>query len=191
MRLRKSSNRKLYLCIGNQSGIGVWAIIMTAKTAPANAATPITAAIFLLRFFFTALQINIAKNTQTTAAASAIISVSHNHESSYNILIRSPYLSLANTGICLPFLSTILHYYTSLIMYRLHVSSFFTVFILYNMLEKRRLICRRLFVLYSLHFIDDDHIISTLNINLITHMISKCFEPLAQKLNSWNLLFAI
>lgn len=96
MRLRKSSNRKLYLCIGNQSGIGVWAIIMTAKTAPANAATPITAAIFLLRFFFTALQINIAKNTQTAAAASAIISVSHNHESSYNILIRSPYLSLAN-----------------------------------------------------------------------------------------------
>ena len=145
MRLRKSSNRKLYLCIGNQSGIGVWAIIMTAKTAPANAATPITAAIFLLRFFFTALQINIAKNTQTAAAASAIISVSHNHESSYNILIRSPYLSLANTGICLPFLSTILHYYTSLIMYRLHVSSFFTVFILYNMLEKRRLIDRRLF----------------------------------------------
>ena len=145
MRLRKSSNRKLYLCIGNQSGIGVWVIIMTAKTAPANAATPITAAIFLLRFFFTALQINIAKNTQTAAAASAIISVSHNHESSYNILIRSPYLSLANTGICLPFLSTILHYYTSLIMYRLHVSSFFTVFILYNMLEKRRLIGRRLF----------------------------------------------
>ena len=191
MRLRKSSNRKLYLCIGNQSGIGVWAIIMTAKTAPANAATPITAAIFLLRFFFTALQINIAKNTQTAAAASAIISVSHNHESSYNILIRSPYLSLANTGICLPFLSTILHYYTSLIMYRLHVSSFFTVFILYNIIEKRRLIGRRLFVLYSLHFIDDDRVTSTLNINFIAHVISKCFEPLTLKLNSWNLLLTI
>ena len=80
----------------NQSGIGVWAIIMTAKTAPANAATPITAAVFLLRFFFTALQISMAQTTQTAAAASAIISVSHNHESSYNILIRSPYLSLVN-----------------------------------------------------------------------------------------------
>ena len=191
MRLGKSSNRKLYLCIGNQSGIGVWAIIMTAKTALANAATPITAVVFLLRFFFTALQINIAKNTQTAAAASAIISVSHNHESSYNILIRSPYLSLANTGICLPFLSTILHYYTSLIMYRLHVSSFFTVFILYNMLEKRRLIGRRLFVLYSLHFIDDDRVTSTLNINFIAHVISKRFEPLTLKLNSRNLLLTI
>ena len=69
---------------------------MTAKTAPANAATPITAAVFLLRFFFTALQISIAQTTQTAVAASAMTSVSHNHESSYNILIRSPYLSLAN-----------------------------------------------------------------------------------------------
>ena len=69
---------------------------MTAKTAPANAAAPITAAVFLLRFFFTALQISMAQTTQTAATASAITSVSHNHESSYNILIRSPYLSLAN-----------------------------------------------------------------------------------------------
>ena|GEM_PF-6280074 len=69
---------------------------MTAKTAPANAAAPITAAAFLLRFFFTALQISMAQTTQTAATASAITSVSHNHESSYNILIRSPYLSLAN-----------------------------------------------------------------------------------------------
>ena len=80
----------------NQSGIGVRAITMTAKTAPTNAATPITAAVFLLRFFFTALQISMAQTTQTAATASAITSVSHNHESSYNILIRSPYLSLAN-----------------------------------------------------------------------------------------------
>lgn len=82
----------------NQSGIGVRAITMTAKTAPANAAAPITAAVFLLRFFFTALQISMAQTTQTAAAASAMASVSHNHESSYNILIRSPYLSLANCG---------------------------------------------------------------------------------------------
>lgn len=80
----------------NQSGIGVRAITMTAKTAPANAAVPITAAVFLLRFFFTALQISMAQTTQTAAAASAMTRVSHNHESSYNILIRSPYLSLAN-----------------------------------------------------------------------------------------------
>ena len=80
----------------NQSGIGVRAITMTAKTAPANAAAPITAAVFLLRFFFTALQISMAQTTQTAAAASAMTRVSHNHESSYNILIRSPYLSLAN-----------------------------------------------------------------------------------------------
>ena len=80
----------------NQSGIGVRAITMTAKTAPANAAAPITAAVFLLRFFFTALQISMAQTTQTAATASAITSVSHNHESSYNILIRSPYLSPAN-----------------------------------------------------------------------------------------------
>lgn len=72
---------------------------MTAKTAPANAAAPITAAVFLLRFFFTALQISMAQTTQTAATASAITSVSHNHESSYNILIRSPYLSLANWNI--------------------------------------------------------------------------------------------
>ena len=142
MRLGKSSNRKLYLCIGNQSGIGVWAIIMTAKTAPANAATPITAAVFLLRFFFTALQISMAQTTQTAAVASAMTSVSHNHENSCNILIHSPYLSLANTGICLPFLSTILHYYTSLMMYRLHVSSFFTLSFktLFFMLKLPRLI---------------------------------------------------
>lgn len=38
----------------------------------------------------------MAQTTQTAATASAITSVSHNHESSYNILIRSPYLSLAN-----------------------------------------------------------------------------------------------
>ena len=82
----------------HQSGIGVRAITMTAKTAPANAAAPITAAVFLLRFFFTALQISMAQTTQTAAAASAMTSVSHNHESSYNILIRSPYLSLANCG---------------------------------------------------------------------------------------------
>ena len=80
----------------NQSGIGVRAITMTAKTAPANAAAPITAAVFLLKFFFIALQISMAQTTQTAAAASTMTSVSHNHESSYNILIRSPYLSLAN-----------------------------------------------------------------------------------------------
>ena len=80
----------------NQSGIGVRAITMTAKTAPANAAVPIAVAVFLLRFFFTALQISMAQTTQTAAAASTMTSVSHNHESSYNILIRSPYLSLAN-----------------------------------------------------------------------------------------------
>ena len=80
----------------NQSGIGVRAITMTAKTAPANAAAPITAAVFLLKFFFTALQISMAQTTQTAAAASTMTSVSHNHESSYNILIRSPYLSLEN-----------------------------------------------------------------------------------------------
>ena len=87
----------------NQSGIGVWAIIMTAKTAPANAATPITAAIFLLMSLLTILQISIAQTTQTAAVASAMTNVSHNHENSCNILIHSPYLSLANTGICLPF----------------------------------------------------------------------------------------
>jgi hypothetical protein len=38
----------------------------------------------------------MAQTTQTAAAASAMTRVSHNHESSYNILIRSPYLSLAN-----------------------------------------------------------------------------------------------
>lgn len=59
----------------NQSGIGVRAITMTAKTAPANAAAPITAAVFLLRFFFIALQISMAPTTQT--AASAMTSVSH------------------------------------------------------------------------------------------------------------------
>ena len=80
----------------NQSGIGVRAITMTAKTAPANAAAPITANIFLLSFFFAALPISAPQTTQTAATASAITSVSHNHESSYNILIRSPYLSLAN-----------------------------------------------------------------------------------------------
>ena len=52
----------------NQSGIGVRAITMTAKTAPANAAAPITAAVFLLKFFFTALQISMAQTTQTAAA---------------------------------------------------------------------------------------------------------------------------
>lgn len=86
----------------NQSGIGVRTITMTAKTAPANAAAPITAAVFLLRFFFTALQISMAQTTQT--ATSAMTSVSHNHESSYNILIRSPYLSLANWKLYLPIL---------------------------------------------------------------------------------------
>ena len=84
-------------------GIGVRAITMTAKTAPANAAAPITAAVFLLRFFFTALQISMAQTTQTAAAASAITSVSHNHKSSYNILIRSPYLSLANWDLIISF----------------------------------------------------------------------------------------
>ena len=41
--------------------------------------------------------------TQTAAAASAITSVSHNHKSSYNILIRSPYLSLANWDLIISF----------------------------------------------------------------------------------------
>lgn len=98
----------------NQSGIGVRAITMTAKTAPANAAAPITAAVFLLRFFFTALQISMAQTTQTAAAASAMTRVSHNHESSYNILIRSPYLSLANWKFYFPFPRHYILFFTSI-----------------------------------------------------------------------------
>ena len=45
------------------------------------------------------------------------------------------------------------------------------------MLEKRRLIGRRLFVLYSLHFIDDDRVTSTLNINFIDLYIVSFYTP--------------
>ena len=73
-----------------QSGIGVRAIRMTARIAPANAAAPTTASIFLLGRLFVALQISAAQVTQTAAAASAIPSISHNQDSSYKILMRSP-----------------------------------------------------------------------------------------------------
>ena len=73
-----------------QSGIGVRAIRMTARTAPANAAVPTTASIFLLGRLFVALQISAAQVTQTAAAASAMPSISHNQDSSYKILMRSP-----------------------------------------------------------------------------------------------------
>lgn len=72
-----------------QSGIGVRAIRMTARTAPANAAAPTTASIFLLGRFFAALQISAAQVTQTAAAASAMPSISHNQDSSYKILMCS------------------------------------------------------------------------------------------------------
>ena len=107
----------------NQSGIGVLAIIMTAKTAPANAATPITAAIFLLMSLLTILQISIAQTMQTAAVASAMTSVSHNHENSCNILIHSPYLSLANTGICLPFFDS--KYFSVYFWHRLFIMKLF------------------------------------------------------------------
>ena len=73
-----------------QSGIGVRAIRMTARTAPANAAAPTTASIFLLGRLFVTLQISAAKVTQTAAAASAMPSISHNQDSSYKILMRLP-----------------------------------------------------------------------------------------------------
>lgn len=73
-----------------QSGIGVRAIRMTARIAPANAAAPTTASIFLLGRLFVALQISAAQVTQTAAAASAMPSISHNQDSSYKILMRSP-----------------------------------------------------------------------------------------------------
>ena len=73
-----------------QSGIGVRAIRMTARIAPANAAAPMTATTFLLSFFFAALQISAAQATQTAAAIRAIPSVSHSHDSSYRILMYSP-----------------------------------------------------------------------------------------------------
>ena len=75
--------------ISCQSGIGVRAIRMTARIAPTNAAAPMTANNFLLSFFFAALQISAAQATQTAAATSAMPSVSHSHESSCSIFMRS------------------------------------------------------------------------------------------------------
>ena len=72
-----------------QSGIGVWAIRMIARIAPTNAAAPMTANNFLLSFFFAALPISAAQATQTAAATSAMPSVSHSHESSCSIFMRS------------------------------------------------------------------------------------------------------
>lgn len=83
---RPSCRRIKYL----QSGIGVRAIRRTARIAPANAAAPTTASIFLLGRLFVALQISAAQVTQTAAAASAMPSISHNQDSSYKILMRSP-----------------------------------------------------------------------------------------------------
>ena len=83
---RPSRRRIKYL----QSGIGVRAIRMTARTAPANAAAPTTASIFLLGRLFVALQISAAQVTQTAAATSAMPSISHNQDSSYKILMRLP-----------------------------------------------------------------------------------------------------
>lgn len=82
---RPSCRRMKYL----QSGIGVRAIRRTARIAPANAAAPTTASIFLLSRLFVALQISAAQVTQTAAAASAMPSISHNQDSSYKILMCS------------------------------------------------------------------------------------------------------
>ena len=82
---RPSCRRIKYL----QSGIGVRAIRRTARIAPANAATPMTASIFLLGRLFVALQISAAQVTQTAAAASAMPNISHNQDSSYKILMCS------------------------------------------------------------------------------------------------------
>ena len=75
--------------ISCQSGIGVRAIRMTARIAPANAAAPTTANTFLLSFFFAALQISAAQAMQIAAAKSAMPSVSHSQDSSYRIFMRS------------------------------------------------------------------------------------------------------
>ena len=72
-----------------QSGIGVRAIRMTARIAPTNAAAPMTANTFLPSFFFAALQISAPQAMQTAAAKSAMPSVSHSHESSCSIFMRS------------------------------------------------------------------------------------------------------
>ena len=82
---RPSCRRIKYL----QSGIGVRAIRRTARIAPANAAAPTTASIFLLGRLFVALQISAAQVTQTAAAASAMPSISHNQDSSYRIFMCS------------------------------------------------------------------------------------------------------
>ena len=75
--------------ISCQSGIGVRAIRMIARIAPTNAAAPMTANTFLLSFFFAALPISAAQAMQTAAAKSAMPSVSHSHESSCRIFMRS------------------------------------------------------------------------------------------------------
>lgn len=82
---RPSCRRIKYL----QSGIGVRAIRRTARIAPANAAAPTAASIFLLGRLFVALQISAAQVTQTAAAASAMPSISHNQDSSYKIFMCS------------------------------------------------------------------------------------------------------
>ena len=71
---------------------------MTVKTASTNAAAPTMAATFPLNFFPAALHTSAAQAMQTAAAASAMPSVFHSHESSYSILIFSPILSSEKTG---------------------------------------------------------------------------------------------
>ena len=72
-----------------QSGIGVWAIRITARIAPTNAAAPMIANTLMLSFFFAALPISAAQAMQTAAATSAMPSVSHSQDSSYRILMCS------------------------------------------------------------------------------------------------------
>ena len=92
-RCRRMREARELLCPSSppsyQSGIGVRAIRMTARIAPTNAAAPMTANIFFWSFFFAAVQISAAQAMQTTAATSAIPSVSHSQDSSYRIFMRS------------------------------------------------------------------------------------------------------
>lgn len=93
---RPSCRRIKYL----QSGIGVRAIRRTARIAPANAAAPTTASIFLLGRLFVALQISAAQVTQTAAAASAMPSISHNQDSSYRISCVHHFPSCSSQNRC-------------------------------------------------------------------------------------------
>lgn len=65
-----------------QSGIAVRASRMTTTTASANAATPISTAVFLPNRFCDARAISAAAATQTAAAASAMPSSVHSQDSS-------------------------------------------------------------------------------------------------------------